>query len=175
MPVSPPTATIYRQRPWTPAELTRKGFRYYLPVKRVSLVRRLPEGTAPMTIKTPYDTIVAEAGDYIAYVAGTEVKAKLEDYEPRPIEPAIFDATYLPWDDDSWTPTPTEAHLVSLGCKPYYKVAGVWAKQLKTPAYVQSIESPELTLVPVGAWLCIGTAGEPWSVTDEWFHERYQV
>lgn len=175
MPQPMPTATIYRQRPWTPAELTRKSFQYYLPIKRVTLVRRLPAEEAPLTIKTPYDTLVAEAGYYVAYVAGEKLGQSLADYEPRPIEPHIFDDTYVPWDDASWKPTPTEAHLLQLGCKPYYKVAGVWAKRLKTPAYVQSLESPEMTLVPPGAWLCIGTAGEPWSVTDEWFHQRYQV
>jgi hypothetical protein len=174
-PQSPPTATIYRQRPWTPAELTRKQFKYYIPVKRVSLVRRLPAGEGPVTITTPYDTILAEVGDYIAYVAGTELHATLAEYEPRPIEPHIFEATYLPWDDASWKPSPTEAHLLKLGCSPYYKVAGVWAKRLTAPAYVQSIESLDMTLVPPGAWLCIGSAGEPWSVTDEWFNDRYQV
>jgi hypothetical protein len=106
MPQSPPTATIYRQRPWTPVELTRKSFRYYLPLKRVSLVRRLPAEEAPLTIKTPYDTVIAEAGDYIAYVAGDVLHEGLLDYDPRPIEPHIFDATYLPWDDATWKPRP---------------------------------------------------------------------
>jgi hypothetical protein len=28
-------------------------------------------------------------------------------------------------------------------------------------------------LAPAGAWLLIGTDGEPWSVTDAWFQTHY--
>ena len=55
------------------------------------------------------------------------------------------------------------------------KKAGVWAKRLKEDTYVQSIESSGPSVAPAGAWLCIGTEGEPWSVTSEWFHTRYIV
>lgn len=72
-----------------------------------------------------WDTLVARAGYIIAYVAGDTVKSALDDYEPRPIEPHIFAKTYKPWDDARWKPSNIERHLLALGCKPFYKVAGV--------------------------------------------------
>lgn len=137
------------------------------------MARMLPVGEAPKIIKTAYDTIVAKAGYYIAYVPGDTVKSRLDDYDPRPIEPHVFLDTYRPWNEPNWKPTPPEKHLMEMGCKPYYKVAGVWAKKLKEPTYVQSIESSKPALAPAGSWLCVGTVGEPWVVTDEWFRERY--
>lgn len=165
---------IYQQRQWTEAELVAQGFLYYPPIKRVTMVRRLPKEEAPKVIKTAWDTITATAGYYIAYVAGTTLKAKLDDYEPRPLEPHIFETTYKLWDEQKWKPNPTEKHLMQMGCKPYYKIAGVWAKKLKHDTYVQSIESSKPSLIPTGAWLCVGTSGEPWSVTEDWFRTRYQ-
>jgi len=164
---------IYQQRAWTDQQLVAQGFQYYRPVKRVSMVRMLPPNEAPKIIKTAWDTIVAQAGYMIAYVAGDTLKKSLDDYEPRPIEPRIFAKTYKPWDEPSWKPSLTEKHLMELGCKPYYKTAGVWAKKLKQDTYVQSIESSKPTIAPAGAWLCVGTEGEPWSVTDDWFRLRY--
>lgn len=166
---------IYRQRPWTDQELVADGFHYYRPVKRVTMARPLPASEAPKTIVTPWDTIVATAGYMIAYVAGEELKASLDEYEPRPIEPDIFKTTYKLWDDRTWKPSQTERHLIQLGCKPYYKMVGVWAKKLAQSTLVRSMESPRPSVAPAGAWLCIGVAGEPWSVTDEWFHTRYLV
>jgi hypothetical protein len=164
---------VYRQRKWTEEELVADGFLYYSPVKRVTMVRQLPKSESPKVIKTPWDTITATTGYYIAYVAGNKLKAKLDDYEPRPIEPHIFHQTYKPWDVQGQKPTRTEAHLLSLGCRPYYKTTGVWAKRLRESTYVQSIESAKASLAPAGAWLCVGTEGEPWTVTQDWFRARY--
>ena len=164
---------IYQARKWTDRQLVEQGFEYYRPVKRVTMVRPLPDSEAPKVIKTAWDTVVARSGYIIAYVAGDSLKTGLDDYEPRPIEPHIFAKTYKPWDDPRWKPTPTERHLIALGCKPYFKVAGVWAKKLKQDTYVQSIESSKPVIAPAGAWLCVGTEGEPWSVDDHWFHTRY--
>lgn len=166
---------VYQQRHWTEAELVAQGFLYYRPYKRVTMVRQLPAHESPKVIKTGWDTITATTGYYIAYVAGNTLKENLDDYDPRPLEPHIFLATYHPWDEPGRKPTPTEAHLMRLGCRPYYKVAGVWAKRLEEDTYVQSIESAKPAIAPAGAWLCIGTAGEPWSVTEDWFHMRYQM
>lgn len=164
---------VFKQRKWTEGQLKAEGFRYYPTRKRVTMARILPKEEAPKVIKTPWDTIVAQEGYFIAYDTGTVVRQNLDDYEPRPIEPHIFRETYRRWDDPSWRPSPPEAHLMKLGCKPYYKIVGVWAKRLREPLWVQSIESPKPILAPAGAWLCVGTAGEPWTVTDEWFHHRY--
>jgi hypothetical protein len=165
---------VYQQRKWTERELVAQGFLYYAPVKRVTMVRQLPPAESPKIIKTSWDTITATAGYYIAYVAGDKLKANLDDYEPRPIEPHIFRATYKPWDVKGYKPTPIERHLWELGCRPFYKTTGVWAKRLKEETYVQSIESSKPSIAPSGAWLCVGTEGEPWSVTDNWFRTRYQ-
>lgn len=166
---------IYQQRQWTDIQLLAQGFRFYTPIKRVTLVRQLPAAEAPLMIRTPYDTITATAGYYIAYQAGNVLRGHLNEYEPRPIEPHIFEKTYVPWDDPAWKPSATENHLLALGCKPYYKTAGVWAKHLREDTYVQSIESSKPSVAPSGAWLCVGVVGEPWSVTDSWFRSRYVI
>nr|MBA3874947.1 hypothetical protein [Anaerolineae bacterium] len=129
---------IYQARKWTDRQLVEQGFEYYRPVKRVTMARLLPAAEAPKIIKTAWDTIVARPGYIIAYVAGDTLKSSLDEYDPRPIEPNIFAKTYKPWDDPRWKPSPTERHLMVLGCRPYYKMAGVWAKKLKQDTYVQS-------------------------------------
>jgi hypothetical protein len=164
---------VFRQRKWSEAELVAAGFQRYESRKRVTMVRRLPKEESPKVIKTAWDTITATAGYFIAYQAGDKLHPSLDDYEPRPIEPHIFAETYAPWSEPGWKPTPAELHLMKLGCKPYYKTVGVWAKKLTEATSVQSLESAKPSIAPVGAWLCIGAAGEPWSVSDEWFHWRY--
>lgn len=166
---------VYIQRDWTDQELIADGFLFYQPVKRVTMVRLLPREEAPKTMKSSGNTITAEAGYWIAYAAGEALKATLDDYKPRPIEPDIFAETYRPWDETDWQPTPTEAHLQRLGCQPYYKIAGVWAKQLDAETWVQGMESAEPSLAPKGAWLCVGMQCEPWSITEAWFQEHYRL
>ncbi|MBI5951628.1 MAG: hypothetical protein HY865_08215 [Chloroflexi bacterium] len=48
---------------------------------------------------------------------------------------------------------------MSLGCKPYYNIAGVWAKKLTHPQWIQNPEQTEPFEVPAGAWLILGTEG----------------
>ena len=165
----------YEQHDWTNKALIADGFLAYRPVKRITMARILPPEEAPKTIKTSWDTLTAKAGYWIAYVAGSIMKKKLDDYHPRPIAPTIFSKTYLPWDEPNWKPSPTEAHLKKMGCMPYYKTASVWAKRLTVETWVQGLESDKPALSPKGSWLCIGTAGEPWSVTQAWFKTRYQL
>jgi hypothetical protein len=164
---------VYVQRQWTDQALVADGFLAYRPVKRITMARRLPPEEAPKTMTASGNTITAEAGYWIAYAAGDVLKETLSDYKPRPIEPGIFAETYHRWDEPNWHPTPAQAHLQRLGCQPYYKIVGVWAKQLAADTWVQSIESAEPTLAPKGAWLCVGMEGEPWSMTDVWFQVHY--
>ena len=88
---------IYQARKWTDRQLVEQGFQYYRPVKRVSMVRPLPDTEAPKTIKTAWDTVVARPGYIIAYVAGDTLKQSLDEYEPRPIEPKISSMTERTW------------------------------------------------------------------------------
>jgi hypothetical protein len=166
-------SNVYAQRHWTNDELMADGFLHYYPVKRVTMVRMLPPEEAPQTMKASGNTITAEAGYWIAYTAGEALKEKLDDYDPRPIEPTIFAETYRPWDEPNEALTSTESHLQRLGCQPYYKIAGVWAKQLTADTWVQGIESAEPVLSPKNNWLCIGVEGEPWSMTGDWFLKHY--
>jgi hypothetical protein len=164
---------VYVQRQWTDDELTADGFLYYRPVKRMTMVRLLPPEEAPKIMKAAGNTITAEAGYWIAYAAGDTLKAALDDYKPRPIDPEIFAETYRPWDEPREKLTPTQAHLQQLGCTPYYKTAGVWAKLLTAETRVQGMESAQPSVAPKGAWLCVGMEGEPWSITDVWFQAHY--
>ncbi len=165
----------FAQRKWTNEQLIAQGFHYYKPRKRITMARVLQSFEAPKVIKTSWDTIVAKAGYYIAYSPGDVLRKDLDDYDPRPNEPHIFKETYRPWKEPDWKPSRVERYLMKMGCKPYYKTAGVWAKRLKHETWVQSIESSKPSLSPVGAWLCVGTAGEPWTVEDRWFRERYII
>jgi len=164
---------VYVQQHWTDEALKADGFKAYPSVKRLTMVRLLPPEEAPKIIESDGEMLTAEAGYWIAYVAGKVLKETLDDYNPRPIDPDVFADTYRAWDEAEKTLTATQVHLLRLGCQPYYKFAGVWAKQLDTDAWIQGMESEEPVLIPAGAWLCIGTNGEPWSVTDAWFQTHY--
>jgi hypothetical protein len=52
---------VYIQRDWTDKELRADGFLCYRPVKRVTMVRKLPLNEAPMTMKASGHSITAEA------------------------------------------------------------------------------------------------------------------
>lgn len=165
---------IIRQREWKDEELRAAGFRHYRRKKEVVMARRLPPEEAPLVIETAWDTLVANAGYMICYDPGDIVWPKLEDYDHWPCEPTIFEHNYRPWDTKNWWPTPPEAQLLKLGCKPYYKVQGVWAQRLAQPVMVQSLESPTPTTVPAGAWLVIGADGDPYSMSERAFTRRYE-
>lgn len=167
---------ILKQREWTEAELHKAGFRRYDRKKFVVLARELRPVEAPKRIKTAWDTLVAYSGYMICYDVGDGLERKLlDDYPHWPVEPKIFLKTYRKWDKSiPWKPNPAEQHLQQLGCKPYYKIAGVWAKKLKTPHWIQSLEGVEPILVPVGGWIAIGVEGEPTSMSETEFRNRYQ-
>ena len=164
---------VYIQQHWSAQELMTDGFLAYRSAKRVTMVRRVPLETALKTRKTSKNAIITEAECWIAYEVEGVLKETLNDYKPRPIGPKIFAETYHRWDEPDWHPTPIEAYLRRLGCQPYYKITGVWAKQLAAETWIQSRESAAPSLVPKGAWLCIGMEGEPWSMMEALFEALY--
>ncbi len=168
---------VLREYPWTDEELRSEGFRYYRWRKKLVLARELPEAEAPLTIKTQWDTLVATAGYVICFRSADTVRHGLYDYTHWPVRADHFRDLYRPWDEQDWSPTPSEQHLLSLGCKPCFRHVGVWAKKLTQSMTVQSVESPEAVEVPADAWLCIGAEGSAWgtpySMPDEEFVSRY--
>ncbi|GAB4571633.1 MAG: hypothetical protein Kow0077_08820 [Anaerolineae bacterium] len=169
------TGDVVRQRTWTEEELQAAGFAYYSRRKELVLARELPAAEAPKQVKTAWDTLVAEAGSMLIYRPDSpEARASLDDYDHWPVDKAIFEQSYAPW-DDALPETPAVRQLLAAGCRPYYKRAGCWARRLTAPTAVQSLESPEPVVHPSGAWLCIGVEGEPWVVSDAGFRARYEV
>ncbi len=166
---------ILKQRKWTDAELFDEGFRQYERKKTVVLARELPAKEAPKRIRTAWDTLVAHAGYMICYDVSDGVRHKdLDSYNHWPVEPSIFLRTYRKWEYTApWQPNAAEKHLIELGCKPFYKVAGVWAKKLTKPEWIESKESIEPILIPPGGWIAIGVDGEPFSMTEADFRKRY--
>jgi hypothetical protein len=164
---------VIRQHQWTEQELLSQGFHYISRRKQRILAARLPESRAPLPIDYEMETVYADAGDVICFEPGTERKANILQYNHWSVKPDIFLATYQCWDEPRWTPTPAELHLMKHGCRPYYKFKGAWAKQLTQPVYVQSLESPEPVLIPVGVWLMIGESGDPWTIGEDTLLRRY--
>ncbi len=163
---------VLRQRKWTEAELIAADFKLYYPTKRLVMAHVLPD---VKNIAITLETLVARKGDIICYTPSNVAREKLDDYDHWPVRRDLFSQTYRQWDEPGWKPNAAEAHLMKNGCQPYYKAAGVWAKRLHRPTYVQSLESPEPVLVPPSRWLCIGTEGEPYNMNDENFRTRYVV
>jgi hypothetical protein len=126
-------------------------------------------------VKVDYETLVVQDRHVMIYNAGDTLHGSLDDYEHWPCERGIFRDTYRPWDEPDWQPTATERDLMRLGCMPYYKFAGIWAKRLIEPAYVQSLESPVPVLIPPGQWLVIGAEGAPYHMNDAAFRVRYTL
>lgn len=168
-------AEIVRRRKWSEAELRSEGFHYYERQKQLVMAARIPEQLGPIKIVYELETVVAQVGDVLCFDPGTRTQRKLMAYDYWSVKPTIFRKTYRTWDDDEWMPTPPQAHLVSFGCRPYFKFKGAWAKHLRIPTVVQSVESPMPIQVPAGAWLIIGEKGEPWHSDADTFARRYIV
>jgi hypothetical protein len=165
---------IIRQQAWTQDQLQGLGFIQYERFKQLVMARRLPPSEAPKTIKTSWgDTLTAQAGYVICYTPGEVVRASLDEYEHWPVEPFIFRQTYRAWKDLEWHPTPAEAALYNLGCKPCYKQANIWAKLLTEDLFIQSLEHRQPVRVEKGLVLAIGTQGEPYAMSLQSFRERY--
>jgi len=166
---------VIQSKKWTKEELKELGFQEYNRKKQLVMARRLPANEAPMHIKTKQgDTLLAQAGYMICYTAGDTVQNQLSDYEHWPVESQIFEATYRVW-DEKLEPTPPIRHLMEYGCQPFYKVAGVWAKDLDEDVYIQSLEHEKPVLVQEGRYLAIGAEGEPYHMSDRSFHNRYDT
>jgi hypothetical protein len=166
---------VIRKRKWSKDELLPRDSSTITARSNWSWRRILPPEEAPKIIEIAWDTLVAEAGYVICYEPGDVVWPSLEDYHAWPVEPGIFADTYAPWDEPNWRPSPSEAHLMSLGCKPFYRMAGVWAKKLTQETLVQTMESPEPVKIPPGVWLGIGTEGEPYAMSERMFRSRYEL
>lgn len=165
---------VIRQQDWTEQELIRAGFEQYDRIKQVVMARRLPESEAPLMITTEWgEELVAKTGYAICYRAGEVIQPTLDDYYHWPVEPYIFDDTYRPWDQREWQPTHTEEHLMQLGCRPYYKLSNVWAKEVTHKLWMQSPEHREPVEVGPGRYLVIGARGEPYTMSIEEFNSRY--
>jgi hypothetical protein len=164
---------VIQPKKWTDEQLKEAGFKQYARRKVLIMARLLPAHEAPLEIKTDQgDTIVAQAGYMICYDAGDTVHQNLRDFYHWPVEPKIFEATYREW-DEKLEMTPAMQRLVELGCKPYYKTAGVWAKDLEQDVYIQSLEHAKPVLVQKDRYVAIGAEGEPYHMSEKSFHNRY--
>jgi hypothetical protein len=162
---------VLRQRNWTDAELQSAQFKHYDPRKRLVMAKVL---RTSRTISITMESLLATAGDIICYdPGGTQARPNTDDYDHWPVRKDLFKQNYKPWDEKGWRPNGAEAHLIEHGCRPYYKAAGIWARRLRRGVVVQSLESPEPLLVPPGRWLCIGSQGEPYHMSDDKFRARY--
>jgi hypothetical protein len=164
---------VIQTKKWTKAELQQMGFKEYPRKKEIIMARRLPAAEAPLEIKTDQgDILVAQADYMICYQVGETVQPDISAYQHWPVEPTIFASNYHDW-DEQFEPTAVMQHLMAHGCKPYYKITGVWAKDLDTAVYIQSLEHEKPVLVQEGRYLAIGTEGEPYHMSDQSFHNRY--
>jgi hypothetical protein len=166
------TIRVLKQRDWTEAELKAANFQYYAVRKRLVMAKMLKEA---QDIEITLEVLSADEGDIICYNPGSVRLEHLEDYDHWPVRRDLFRENYRPWDEAGWLPNPAEEHLLLNGCRPFYKVVGVWAQYLTRALYVQSLESPRPVLVPPGRWLCVGVRGEPYHMNDEEFHNRYML
>lgn len=169
------TEDIIRQRNWTEDELKAHGFSYYERKKEVVLARKLPDEEAPKTITTSQgDTLIAQEGYIICYSGDEGEFNTLDEYVQWPVEPSIFAKTYKRWDDPDWKPSLAEQKLIELGCKPYYKFVGVWAKKTDEDLLLQSLEHDDPVKVETGKYIAIGSEGEPYSMGEQTLHSRYK-
>lgn len=165
-------AQILRQQEWTDEELRAQGFQYYETIKRLTMAQVI---RSTKNIEITLETLVAEAGDVMCYRPADQIMESLDEYEHWPVRRDVFVKNYRPWNEPNWQPTASEKHLMSRGCRPYFKAVGVWARRLRHSVMVQSLESPQPVLVPAGRWLCIGSHGEPYNMNNANFRSRYVV
>jgi hypothetical protein len=164
-----------QKKAWSDDELKKRGFQRFRRKKTLVMARVLLPEEAPLQIHTRWgETLYAKAGYIICYTPGETVQASLSRYDHWPVEFSIFTKTYQKWDPILQT-TPAINDLIAQGCKPFYKVAGVWAKELEQDVYVQSQESKQPVLVEKERILAIGVEGEPYHMGAETFADRYDT
>ena len=88
--------------------------------------------------------------------------------------PSIFAQVYKRWDQDGWQPSHSQKKLMDLGCMPYYKFVGVWAKRLDEDAKLKSLEHENPVTIKSGKYVAIGSDGEPYSMGEDTLHSRYE-
>lgn len=174
------TEEILTQKDWSEQALFEAGFKYYKKrEKRVVLARQLPPAEAPLKITYHHDTLVATAGYMICFQAGWRKRKSLYEYPHWPVAPDHFADTYIAWTGPGWKPARGQKHLLSLGCRPYYNPASVWAKKLKYPQKIQGVEHNKPFEVPKDAWLILGskgsTFGAPYWNTDRDFRKHFET
>jgi hypothetical protein len=162
---------VLRQQNWSEDELREKGFHYFEPIKRRVMARLITEETK---IEVTLEVLTAGVGDIVIYMPSDEYHENVDEYEHWPVQRDLFRRTYKPW-NEKFIPNKIDQQLIIHGCRPYYKHVGIWALKLPFGIYVQSLESPEPVLVPTGRWLCIGSEGEPYHMSDENLRARYVV
>jgi hypothetical protein len=170
---------VLLQRDWTDQELLENGFRYYERRRQVVMARELPSEEAPLSILYGDDTLIATAGYMVCFLGDGRKRENPYDYHHWPVAPDHFTDLYRELDDPTWKPNHGEKQLMSFGCKPYYNVAGVWAKKLTHPQWIQNPEQNEPFKVPAGTWLIICSIGSArgvpmWSF-DEGFKRRFII
>lgn len=165
---------VIKQKSWTEPELRAMGFQPYQRKREIIWARVLPPSEAPKAIKASDGTVLyAQAGHMICYRPGEEAQPSLDDYDQWPVEDQIFAETYTRA-EETLRLSPAERHLAIAGCLPYYKASGVWAKEITEDTYVQSLEHPQPVLVESGHMMAIGTRGEPYAMSQDDFHTRYE-
>ena len=153
------TENILTQRNWSEQELSDAGFKYYKRKKRIVLARELPAEEAPLKMKYNHDELIATAGYMICFAANWRKKKSLYDYHHWPVASDHFADLYTEFIDPKWKPNRGQRHLMSLGCKPYVNLIGVWAKKLEQSQMIQGVEHDEPFEVPKGAWLLLAAKG----------------
>lgn len=164
---------VIKQQDWTDEKLRAAGFEQYNRKKQVVMARQLNPKEAPLKIVTREGHELMAYDDYFICYVGDEPKNTLEEYDHWPVEPKIFHETYALWNEKDWQPSPAQQHMMQQGCKPYYKKAAVWAKKLEEDVYIQSLEHEQPIKIKTGEVLAIGAEGEPYSMGDKTFVERY--
>ena len=169
---------VLKQRDWTENELYEAGFNYYQRDKRLVLARELPPEEAPLKMKYQDDELIATAGYMICFRESWRKRKSLYDYYHWPVAGDHFADLYEEW-DEPWKPNRGQRHLLSLGCKPYFNTAGVWAKKLTHPQWIFGTEHDEPFEVPAGAWLLLAAKGSamgaPYWCEDKGFHSRFKL
>ena len=143
--------------------------------KTVVLARELRPGEAPKRIKTAWDTLVAHVGFMICYdVSDGKKRASLDSYNHWPVDPAS-------------SSKPIANGMAALPGHPTTpkNICSIWAanpitnmqvsgqKSWSKPQWIQSPESIEPILIPPDGWITIGIEGEPTSMTETEFRQRY--
>ena len=167
------TNNVLRQQEWSEDDLRVANMAYY-PPRKLRIMARVLE--IPLEIHMTIEILSAKTGDIVIYDPGDGTrKDSINDYEHWPVRNDLFRKTYKLWDEPAWQPNDTELHLITHGCRPYYKHTGVWAKRLTESVWIQSLESVQPVEVTPGRWLIIGIEGEPFHTSDSRFRERYIV